>query len=104
MRGEAAFQPVEPLPETEDVEILGRDVGGPRLRDLANLGALVRRGQPQAGVETLLDRGIASGTAEDEVDRRQQAGAVEAFDDVRSRRRRPASRPAPAPEVLRLQP
>ncbi len=43
MGGEPALEPVEPLPVAEHLQVVGRDRGGAGLRDLADLGALVRR-------------------------------------------------------------
>ena len=66
----------------EHVQVVGRQVaaGAPRRR--LDLVALRRRGQPHAGVQALLDRGVAADPAEDEHDGRQQALAVEPVDDV----------------------
>ena len=57
---------------------------------------LVRCGQPQPGLQALPHGGVAAGPAEDEQDRRQQAVAVQALDDVGAQRCRPAP-PATAP-------
>src|SRR2546430_15464102 len=66
------LQAVQPLPVAEHVEVLGRHVGGARLGDRPDLGPLVRRGQPQPGLQALLHRGVAAGPAEDEQDRRDR--------------------------------
>ena len=58
--------------------------------------ALLRRGQPQVGVEALLDRRVAADPAEDEDDRGQQRGAVEPLDHLgRGSGSRPAGRCRP---------
>ena len=87
--GEAPLQAVEPLPVAQDVEVLGRDVqpsgparspGSRRARPASSAAARRRR--------HCVHGGVAAGPAEDEQDRRQQALAVQALDDVRTRRQR----------------
>ena len=52
----------------------------------ADTRALIRRGQPKPRGQALGHRGVTSGAAEDEGDRRQQTLAVEDLDDVGARR------------------
>ena len=96
-----------PLPEAENVQVLLRERPGPPVDDLGDLRPLVLRREPQAGQQALVDGGVAAVPAEDEGDRRQQAGAVQPLDDVRSGGGSPprpvrgvaAARPAAAPAV-----
>ncbi len=65
-----------------------------------DLLALVRARQPQVGVESLLDRRVAAGSAEDEHDRGQQALGVEPVHHVDPTRDEGATRRAPVAPVL----
>ena len=80
--GDAAGQPVEELVVAEHLEVLVGEVRAPLLDEREDLVALLGRGQPQVGVQALLDGGVAADPAEDEHDRGQQPGAVELLDDV----------------------
>ena len=51
---------VEELVVAEHLEVLLRDVGAALLHELVDLVALLGRGQPQVGVEALLDRRVAA--------------------------------------------
>src|SRR6185369_5979923 len=84
-RGQSALEAVEPLPVPEHGEVLARYGPGARLHDLADLGALSGRGEAKPGLQALLNRGVASGPAEHEQDRRQQTLAIESVHNVRSR-------------------
>ena len=66
----------------EDGPVLVREVGALRLDEGEDLVALLGRRQPDARAQALLDGGVASHPAEDEHDRRQQAGAVEPVEHV----------------------
>ena len=77
VRRDAAPQPVQPLAVAEHGQVLGRNVRGTALGDLLDHLGLFRRGQPQPRDQALLDRRVATGPAEDEGNRRQQAAGVE---------------------------
>jgi hypothetical protein len=70
---DAAREPVEEVVVAEDVQVLVGDVAAATLDEGPDLLALVRRCQPQVGVQALGDRGVAADPAEHEDDRRQQA-------------------------------
>ncbi len=89
--GDAPFQSFEPLVVAQDVQVLAGDGGGPLLDDLADQPAVVLVVEPEAGVQALLDGGLAARTAEDEGDGGQQALVVQPVDDLG-----PAGRPDPA--------
>ncbi len=82
VRGDAALEPLEPLPVAEHREILVAEHPRPLLDDRADLGALVRLGEPDAGTQHLAHRLVAPGPREDEDDRRQQVLALQERDDL----------------------
>ena len=94
--GDAPAQGEDPVVVAEDGEVLVGDVAGPPGRDRLDLLRLGRRGQPQPGLQALLDGGVAAGPAEDERDRGEQPGRVEPVDDLRPVRRRVALGPVAA--------
>ena len=96
MGRDAAAQAFAPLPVLQHLEILARHGRGALVDDGVDLGALAVVGEPQPGVHTLLHGRIAPGPAEHEGDRRQQAVAVQARDDVGTRLRSPVAQPARA--------
>ncbi len=101
--GDAAGQAVEELVVAEDAEVLLRQVRAVLLDEGEDLVALLRRGQPQVGLEALLHRRVAADPAEDEDDGRQQSGPVELVDDLGAPRRPDAAR-ASGPAVGTLAP
>ncbi|GAA3110601.1 hypothetical protein GCM10020254_65850 [Streptomyces goshikiensis] len=114
VRGDAPLQAFEPFVVPEDVQVLGGDGGGPLLDDTAHLQARFLVVEPQARVQALLDGGLATGAAEDEVDGGQQVVVVEAGDHLGTARRPDPAARAPlalavgladhlaAPPVLRV--
>ena len=77
VRGDAAFQRVEPVVEPEDVEVLLLEHRRAQLDVLADPLALVRRRQPDARLAADPDGLLASGPREDEHDGRRQLLLVE---------------------------
>jgi hypothetical protein len=91
VRGDAATQRVQEVVVAQHLEIGGRQRAHRLLHEREHLVALLRRVEPEVGVEALLHRGITPGPAEDEHDRGQQQLALEPFDHVD-----PAGDPHPA--------
>ncbi|CAM5636514.1 hypothetical protein SCALM49S_00003 [Streptomyces californicus] len=60
--GDAPFQSFEPLVVAQDVQVLAGHGGGPLLDDLADQPAVVLVVEPEAGVQALLDGGLAART------------------------------------------
>ncbi len=96
--GEAAAQPVAPLPVAEHVQVLAGDLGGALVDDCVDLGALVLAGQPHARTCTHW-RTAASQPArlKMKVIAGSRPSRVEPGDHVRTMRRPPAARGRAAP-------
>ena len=96
VRRDAPAKTGDPVVVAEDAQVFVGDIGGAALGDRLDLLGLVGGGQPQAGGQALLHRGVAARTAEDERDRGQQPGGVQPVDDLRTVGRGAAPRPVPA--------
>jgi hypothetical protein len=81
VRRHAALQSIEPLPVTENGEVLVGDRAAALFDVGADLVAFVLLGQPHPGAENLQDSLVASVAAEDEEDGRQQVLRAEQGDD-----------------------
>ena len=87
VRGEPGLEPGEPRVVAEHVEVVVGERGGVPFRDLAQLAAFGRRGQPQARGDALVDGLVAAGATEHEHDRRQHLLVPEPLDDLAAPRR-----------------
>ena len=95
--GEPGLEPGEPAPVVEHVEVVVGERGGLALDDGADLGPLAGVGEAEAGAEALLDRLVAAGPAEHEVDRGQHPLGGQQLDGLDPSRRAQA---AAAPVAL----
>ena len=97
MGRDPAPQPVQPFAVAQNDQVLGGYFGRAALSGLLDQVRLFRRGQPQARGQALLHCRVTAGPAEDERDRGQQPGGVQAGDHVGPVGRREPARPAAAP-------
>ena len=99
VRGQAPLQSLQPGGEPQREQVLIGDVSGGGQDGLADLPPFLRCGEPEPGLQALLNRLIAAGPTEQKVDARQQIVLLKPSDDLASPRSARAARPPSASAI-----